>query len=128
MYKIFQLSWVLSLIVPFLLIDWKWALIVLFINFIGILPLDILMVSVLKPIFGPGHWLLFYAGGVSEAGFYLLLNRFLDHPDNFLLALVVVYLINQLGRIFRVGVQLDEAITLIGFLSFLGFGYLFGWI
>ena len=97
-------------------------------NIIGIIPLGIIIVSVLKPIFGQGHWFLFYANGVGEATLYLLLNRFLNHPENFLLALVVVYFINQLGRIFHISFRLDEAITFLGFLSLLGLGYVFGWI
>lgn len=124
--KILQIIWLFSLTIPFFLLDWKWAVIVLLINFIGILPLGLLITGVSKPIFGSGHWLLFYADGVGEAAFYLLLNRFLNHPEKFLLALVTVYFVNQLGRLFRVTFQLDEAVTLMGFLSLLGFGYLFG--
>lgn len=127
--KILQITWVFSLIASFLLLDWKWAIIVLLINFIGILPLGLLVVGILKPIFGPGHWLLSYISGVSEAILYLLLNGFLDHPDRFLLALVMVYLINQLGRIFRMmRFQLDEAVSLVGFLSLVGISFLFRWV
>lgn len=127
--KILQITWVFSLIASFLLLDWKWAIIVLLINFIGILPLGLLVVGILKPIFGPGHWLLSYISGVSEAVLYLLLNGFLDHPDRFLLALVMVYLINQLGRIFRMmRFQLDEVVSLVGFLSLVGISFLFRWV
>ncbi len=125
MKKLFQITWVFSLITPFFLLDLKWAVIVLLINFIGILPLGFLIVGVLKPLIGAGHWLLSYLSGVGEITFYLLLNRFLNHPKNFLLALVMVYLINQSGRIFRPRFQADEAITLMGFLSILSLGYLF---
>lgn len=128
MNKILQITWLFSVIAPFLLIDWKWAVIVLLINFIGILPLGILTISVLKPIFGPGHWFLSYAGGISEATLYLLLNRFLNHPDKFLLALIIVYFINQIGRIFRIRFQSDEALILAGFLSLLVLGFVFGWV
>jgi|SRR3989338_8725779 len=125
MNQIFQFAWLLSLITPFLLLDWKWALIVLLINFIGILPLGLVIIGLLKPIFGPGHWTLDFYTGISEGLFYLLLNSLINHPDNFLSALVIVYLINQVGRIFRASIQLDEVVTLVGFLSILILNYLF---
>lgn len=129
MTKILQLTWIFSLIVPFFLLDWKWAIIVLVINFIGIMPLGILIVSVLKPIFGPGHWSLNFFTGIGEALFYALLNSYLNPSGKFILALVLVYLINQIGRVFRANtVQIDEAITLLGFLCFLGINYLLIWI
>ena len=115
-----QFSWILSVIVPFLLLEWKWALLVLFINFIGILPLGILVVAILKPLYGAGHWVLFFFGGVSEAILYVILNDYLDHPKNFLLSLIVVYLFNQLSRVFRGKFQKDEIYTLAGFLTGLG--------
>lgn len=115
-----KFSWLLSVIVPFLLLDWKSALLVLFINFIGILPLGILVVAILKPLYGAGHWVLFFFGGVSEAILYVILNDYLDHPKNFLLSLIVVYLFNQLSRVFRGKFQKDEIYTLAGFLTGLG--------
>ena len=126
MNKIYKFAWLVSLLVPFLLLNWKWAIVVLFINFIGILPLGIITVGILKPIFGAGHWLLFVAGGVSEALLYILLNLYLNHPNNFMIALVSVYLVNQLGRIFRAGIQKDELITMVGFLGAVLVYYSFG--
>lgn len=123
MNKIFQFIWILSLIIPFLLLDWRWAFIALLINFIGILPLGILIISVLKPIFGAGHWLLSFFDGIGEAFFYVLLSNLINAPDKFLLTLILVYFVNQFGRIFRVGFQSDEAVTLLGFITFLGINY-----
>lgn len=129
MKKILQLAWIFSLIIPFLLLDWKWAIIVLVINFIGILPLGILIIGVLKPIFGVGHWVLNFFTGIGEAFLYALLNNYLNPSAKFMLALVSVYLINQIGRVFRTNaIQIDEAITLFGFLCFLGINYLFRWM
>lgn len=129
MKKILQFTWILSLIIPFLLLDWKWAVIVLMISFIGILPLGILIIGVLKPIFGAGHWVLNFFTGIGEALLYALLNSYLNPSAKFMLALVLVYLINQIGRVFRTNAfQIDEAITLSGFICFLGINYLFRWI
>lgn len=115
-----RMTWVFSLIIPFVLLEWKWAIITLLINFIGILPLGILVIGILKPVFGAGHWILSFFTGISEALFYVLLASYLNPPDKFLLALVIVYLINQTGRMFRSGnLGKDEAITLLGFISFL---------
>ena len=119
MRKIFQFAWVFSLITPFLLLDWKWALLALLVGFIGILPLGLLIVGVLKPIFGSGHWILSLFTGISEALFYVLLCSYVNPPDKFLVALIMVYLINQTGRMFRTNsIERHEVITLLGFIAF----------
>lgn len=119
-----QFAWIVSIIIPFLLLDFKWSLIVLMLNFVGVV-FSFPLLAILKPLFGSGHWYLSFSEGMSEAILYLLLNQYLHHPDKFLMALIIVYFVNQTGRIFRAGVQKEEAISLMGFLSILLLSYIF---
>lgn len=119
---IFRVIWAVNLILPFFFLPFLWALLVIAILFLGTFPLGLLILSVLKPLFGHGHSMLDYSEGLAEAAFYTLIVYFLHPPQNFLLVIVFLYTTNQVNRIFRYNssIQEDEVRVFTGF--FIGMG------
>ena len=115
--KILPIFWLMSFILPFVLLPLKWALASLFLVFIGAFPISFIVLAITKPIFYKNSKIIDLIDGSVEVIFYFLISLLSNLPANFLIVLIVLYIFNQLNRMFRNG-QFDkrEYYVLVGFI------------
>lgn len=116
--KILPILWLITFILPFILLPLGWALVALFLVSIGVFPIQFIVLVITKPIFRNNRKMIIdLIDGSVEAILYFLISLLLNSPSNFLLALIVSYVVNQLNRVFRNGqFSKEEYCVLVGFM------------